>query len=344
MLDTLAQWETDQVLNQSDQNPAGFTAPARPAIRTLITDPWLVASGCPAGATHCNLDWTKAPFRLTAIVNRIDKRDLPDAQGNVADAGEGRFVFNAVDPNGTPLLFTLILEYELPARTSVDVFGWAYLWHSLSLFPFGSSGYNGTLQLITERFAGPNADPSRPNGSALNALRTNEVPLSPLGQDPTSNSTRLWEIRSFFIGSDGKMHLNTVAQTPALAFSGTPQLGDFLNANSASVLDGSYQVPHDWLDARAPTPSVFSWSAPNVTDPNVLHTFAIGTCSGCHRSETSTSFTHLGKRAAGQTVVVSNWLTTVEIPRRVADFKAVLDTDNLILAGNTAPFRIGRGH
>ena len=55
--------------------------------------------------------------------------------------------------------------------------GWANAWHALGALPFPSEEYNAALQAITERFAGRGAMPGRPNGSALNQLRTNEIDL-----------------------------------------------------------------------------------------------------------------------------------------------------------------------
>src|SRR5262249_22667447 len=134
----LQEWEAARTVN-------GFTVPPRP-IHDRVLDPWLNASG------GSSLDLTHAPFRLLAIVNRIDLRDL--SRGS---AGEGRFVFGVLDPaTQTPLQFTVILEYNLPATTVEDVVRWATDFHNLSNFPLGSAQYNAALQAITDRFAGPN--------------------------------------------------------------------------------------------------------------------------------------------------------------------------------------------
>ncbi|MFN0063913.1 MAG: hypothetical protein ACKVPX_15510 [Myxococcaceae bacterium] len=337
VLHLLAQWEQDQAIN-------GFVAPARPSIRKVVTDPWLVASGCVAGATTCQLDFTKAPFRLTAIVNRIDKRDGPDGRGRVTDAGEGRFVFNVVNATGAAQNFTVILEYALAADDTSDVLAWAYRWHFLGVVPFGPI-YNNLLQRLTDRFAGRSAAPWRLNGSALNAFRTNEVTLSPAGADMTNPpSTKLWEMRSFALRADGFLHQEAVAQTPALAFNGTPELGAWLNANAEAVLAGHHRVPAAWLDAASPTPFALTWTAPGVTDPAVLAKFATDTCSGCHRSETGAAFIHIGKRNPGEAPVLSTWLLDTEVPRRIEDFKNVLSVRDFLFSGDTRPFRFGRAH
>jgi hypothetical protein len=58
----LAKWETTQTVNT-------FPIPARAQITASIINPWLTASG-----NTGQLDLAKAPFRLLAIVNRVDLR------------------------------------------------------------------------------------------------------------------------------------------------------------------------------------------------------------------------------------------------------------------------------
>jgi hypothetical protein len=58
----------------------GHELSARSNIRSLVIDPWRQASNCATGKKYddiggsCNLNASKAPFRLAAIVNRIDLR------------------------------------------------------------------------------------------------------------------------------------------------------------------------------------------------------------------------------------------------------------------------------
>jgi hypothetical protein len=233
-------------------------------------------------------------------------------------------VFDLTDQAGNPQLFTVIFEFELPAKTANDVIAWANKWHTLGTLPFGPT-YNTALQKLTDAFSGPNVDPTRVNGSGLDALRTNEVVLAVPGSDPTNPpNQRLWEIRSHKLDPTGKkIVLGLVAQTPDLSFNGTTQLADLLNANQASVLAGTYQLVPSVLGASAPTPHDLVWAAPGVPDP-VVRAFAINTCNGCHRSETTTSFTHIGKRTLGQTAIVSTWLSTIDLPRRVDDLTTLL--------------------
>src|SRR6185436_18084163 len=107
----LHQWEINIVVN-------GFPVPKRPMIRPLVIDPWLVASGCPAGAPivgtgACPLDLQRAPFRLLAISNRVD---LECANYTGPGDGEARFVFGVLNATGNPLRAAVIFEYKPPPQ------------------------------------------------------------------------------------------------------------------------------------------------------------------------------------------------------------------------------------
>ena len=72
------------------QNINGWTVAQRATMQTQVIDPWVTASGGPGNP----LDMSKAPFRLLAIVNRVDLRqNLVYGSGS---AGEGRFVFGVM--------------------------------------------------------------------------------------------------------------------------------------------------------------------------------------------------------------------------------------------------------
>jgi len=133
----LMNWEFDQVVNF-------WQVPKRPSIKQLIIDPWDQASGGTG-----KLDLAKAPFRLLAIVNRIDLADNLVYGGG--SAGEGRFVFCAVDLNNNcaPLQFTVIFEYGIKKKTCGALKAWAQQWQDLSMHSIGSAAYNSALELIT---------------------------------------------------------------------------------------------------------------------------------------------------------------------------------------------------
>ena len=162
-LNWLHTWSTTQTINSD-------VVLARTSIQTLVINPWLTASG---GTT---LDMTKAPFRLLAIVARLDLRQNAGYSGGTS-AGEGRFIYNVLDGSGNPTSFMVIFEYGLDAADCVAVQNWADDWHGLGGHTFGPD-YNAALQTVTDRFATIGASPGKPNGSAINQVRSDEIALS----------------------------------------------------------------------------------------------------------------------------------------------------------------------
>jgi Concanavalin A-like lectin/glucanases superfamily len=283
-------WLSDQMVN-------GFTVAARPAMQTQVLNIW---PRTPTG----ELDLDRAPLRLQAIVNRVDLRDLSNGS-----AGEGRFVFAFDGQFGFPQQFTVILEYNLPAKTPQDVTDWANAWHSLSSHPFPSEEYNAALETLTRRFIGRGADPNGVNGSALHQLRTNEIALSDR-----------WELREFVLSpTTGFFDENTVRETPDLSFNNTPTLGTFINQNAGAieaVLPGSNgnSIP---LALPNGTPfragSVFNdlieWNAPGIANNDDRFHMSIDTCNGCHGPETGTTFLQITPRFPGSEATLSPFLT-----------------------------------
>jgi hypothetical protein len=340
----LKTWETDQ-----QPNPTVTAARARPAIRLLITEPWKTASGCadptsPETDASCLLDFTKAPLRLMAIVNRPDLRIIRD--DDTAIGGEGRFVFQVVgptlgvdaatnalrimDPAIKPQKFTVILEYSLPVSHRIETLIWAHRWHMLGLLPFGI-GFNAVLRTITHDFAGPDADRRRPNGNALNQVRTNEVALMG-ARFPTTGfvaAKQFWELREFRLTSAG-LAPHTVNLEPSRLFdvsratqvdgegTRTAELELFLGQHAAEVVAEEFRLPHalSGNSALVGTAPYGAWG--KRTNPNpptipsagitsdfvdvpveVRDSFAINTCAGCHRHETDTRhFMHITSVAA----------------------------------------------
>ena len=317
VLHWLRTWERDQIVN-------GQVIPARPLVRSLIIDPWRAASGCTGSDLSCVLDMSKAPFRLLAIVNRPDLRRLP-THSDPGMAGQGRFVFGVLGPNGERLPFTVIFEYRLPISYRTSILEWGERWHALSRYPFGP-GYNARLYSVTRGFTRRDAAPRQVNGSALLQIRTNEVPLSPV-------EPRLWEMREFVLSSrTGLLRPATVKQEVNASLNGTAMLGEWVAGNAEAILSGRHVVPNSWQGqpfqaARALVPSDFTWAVPGVTE-EVRHAFAQAACSGCHKSETGTNFLHVRTREPGNPSQLSAFLTQELSPTgpRVADFHALLNT------------------
>jgi hypothetical protein len=328
-LNWLMQWEADQMIN-------GQLSLARAAIRDLVISPWLAKSG------GNSLDLSVAPFKLLAIVNRIDLRSHDG--DSVDSGGEGRFVFGVLDTDGNPLPplagtapggFVIIFEYELLATDMNELRAWASEWHSLGNTRTGSRGYNARLERITRRFTDRNRAPNKPNGNALNQLRTNELALS-----------FPWELREFVISPDtGMLVQKTVALTPGtIEINGTELLRDLINDNEDAILDGSFALDPVWFgatslsgpfvvdafpnaDQRTFTVRPFfeefvnlPWSAAGIRSNDARHVFAVNTCNGCHNDETGTSFLQIGFPAEhnmpaslGSPAELAGFLTGIEV-------------------------------
>lgn len=269
-------WLAAQTINGQRIQP-------RPFLRPLVLDAW-------PRTMDGKLDLTRAPMQLLAIVNRFDLRDV--SRGT---AGEGRFVFAVLGPGGFPMEFTMIFEYDLPAANEAEILRWAQDWHALSALPFPSEEYNAALQALTDRFALRGVLPARPNGSALNAFRTNEIAL----EAP-------WQLREFTLDpATGRLRPDTIKLTPDLAFDGTPTLAEYINANEAAIVAEKHTVPLEFAGVPFLTGAVFNnlnaWFAPGVVNPEARHKFSLNTCNGCHSAqETNTFFLQIGPRFGGE--------------------------------------------
>ena len=291
--DWLKLWTVDQTVNS-------FNVPNRSSgITNLLLSKWK-RSG------NGELDLSQAPMRLLAIVNRIDLRQNTFYGGG--SAGEGRFVFGVLDPSncsGVPQ-FTVILEYGVPKSGCLAIHAWGQQWHALGSVVLGTPAFNSALQALTDVFAGPNANPAKPNGSALDQLRTDEVALA-----------FPWELREFHLDATSHEFLEaTVKQTPELSFNGSASVTNFVNANQAAILAGNYVVPDDFpagtpfLGANAPNgpPTIF-WNGNALAASNdARQQFSLGTCNGCHGFETNTPFLQIHPRAAGATAGLAQFL------------------------------------
>jgi Concanavalin A-like lectin/glucanases superfamily len=314
-------WLTNQSIN-------GHTVAARTQMQDLVLDFW------PRNPDN-TLDLTQSPLRLLAIVNRMDLRNL--AAGS---AGEGRFVFGVLGPGGFPMEFTVILEYLLPASTEADVLDWASSWHALGQLPFPSEQYNAALQAITTRFAGRNAAPGRPNGSALSQLRTNEIALD-----------FPWELREFAVSqATGQLAPATVKLTPDLSFDQTPTLADFVNANEAAILTETHTVPEVFAGAPflggSSLNNLTAWRAPGIANNDARQRFSLNTCNGCHGvEETGTVFLHVFPREPGNEAALSGFLSGTTVPDPVSGEprtfndlgRRKVDLQGLVCAGPPAP-------
>ncbi len=326
----LRQWERDYALN-------GYTAAARPKIRELVIEPWLRASG------GRRLDLDRAPFKLLAIVNRMDLRQHEGA--SVSTAGEGRFVFGVLGPDGKPLPpiagtapggFVVIFEYELVARDMAGLRDWTRLWMDLGRQRLGTAEYNRALEGITRRFTDAGRAPGKVNGNALNQIRTNEISLG-----------LPWELREFTLdAAAGLLAPHTVALSPDMAsLNGTEALASLINDHEAEILAGTFDFPEEMAAATSPSgpfqlsdfpdaedrtftvvpffpPFVdLPWSADGIRNNDARQAFALNTCGGCHRVETGADFVQVGFPAdhrlpasLGKPASLAGFLTGTTVP------------------------------
>lgn len=185
-----------------------------------------------------------APFKLMAIVNRLDLRsNISYSNGNIPNAGETRFIFTLINPvTGMPPVhdningptfncnasgaidwvgMNVILEYGNPFTTECEMKLFAQQWYDLSaLTPGQASGFNDQLEMITNQVTNANAGGTKNfNRSAINQIRTNEKILSSLfvpsgGASCSIWSDPNWELRQFELGDDGYLEQVVLTNTP----------------------------------------------------------------------------------------------------------------------------------
>lgn len=302
VLTWLQSWNTDIPLN-------GDVANARN--NDLLISNWKqrsLAHGIPADS----LDMAEAPFKLLAIVNRVDLRNNVGYGGG--NAGEGRFVFAVMNSNtnnvlNTPLSFTVIFEYGVNISGCKAVQQWGEKWYNLHTMSPGDAAYNSALQNLTDQFVNAGTNPGKPNGCSLNQIRTDEIAIG----NP-------WELREFNIDATSSLlKLVTVKKNPrnstGNSLNNSALLADFINANCAAILANNYDIPETFsgqplLGARSLN-NRDVWNASiSCTDPaTTRRIFSLNTCDACHGGETQTFFTHVNVASFGSQATLSGFLT-----------------------------------
>jgi hypothetical protein len=262
----------------SEPEPAGYDPAGR------VSPP--VSEGSPqaedAGGGHTSPtdvlpSWQHAPFRLMAVVNRVDLASDACASGG----GELRYVYAAIDPVTLEALdLTLILEIPYPATRTAGQ--WAQAWKDLSALRSGEPFAAGLAELTREIRA--EGDPLRVR------LRSNEVALS----DPADP---VWEMREFHVRISGSAL--ELAQAP-LELTPRPDVDPAVL--SAYVLDHADEIERsgarlpEALQAGAASIDApdFSWPVLGVSERS-RRAFSLQTCNGCHGGDTaSLPFRHIG--------------------------------------------------
>jgi hypothetical protein len=301
-------------------------ATASGVVATLVTDPVTgVRSVNLTGPLKLNI----APYRLLAIVNRIDLGTTTaggggtygSVTGSPVTAGELRFIFGVVQPNpwggGNDAtcgkkLFTTIFEYGVPGTGCNAVVSWAQQWSQLQTFPGFTAAYLAQLQSMTESVVLHGKAPTKGNQNAIDQIRTNEIALG--GQ---------WELREFTLTNEqpaanidppanGELRTHTVAQTPDDAlFSPTGAnvtINNFVNGPVTAGLklpvvlpnqcDSSYTVPYSFGGvavrgghALVAPPDFWLANAAPATPNGICarHQLSLNTCQGCHHNDSGTN-------------------------------------------------------
>lgn len=240
--DWLLNWMSNQTVN-------GFTISQRPAIQAFFPG-W-------NGTQSSTLNIDKLPFRLLAIVNRMDLAGK-SAYGEPPSSGETRFIFGLVDSSNNGCVarpMTVILEYGNTTGSScAQIKTQATSWQALDSQAFGAS-FNTALQALTDQVTTRNAAPAKSNGSAISQIRTNDYAF-------TSSVTE-WQLREFKLSSNPdtsssiKYILTSapLAQTPDwTSMNNTANLSNYLSSNSyvpprpinqdpTGILCNNYSVP-----------------------------------------------------------------------------------------------------
>ena len=323
---------------KTTQNVGRGITEARPGVSSLL-DP---TSGLWKRLPNGKLDMAKAPFRLLAVVNRMDLFGTADTKPN----GEGRLVYGLFSPgstdgdpakgNGQPL--TVIFEFNLPTTHSLRA--WAQLWHNFKNQPFGvtstgqgSASFNKLLfQGVVNEFVAP---------QNLSQVRTNEIFFG----NP-------WQLREFNLVS-GSLTPVTTKQSPEPTLNDSPELISWVKANKNDILSNTHVIPSSLLGGRAnedfPSfcqgpgctgPDTFGhtrWlidtAAANGIDESVRFALANQTCNGCHNSDTgpnqSTQFFYqiaptlsvIGTDGANR---LSDFIKNQELPNRAKVLSGLL--------------------
>lgn len=188
VLDWLVHWVHGQKRHEKKSMFDGQSAerPSRPELVTKLVRPWQEADGYdPKSGKPWRPKLKNAPFRLLAIVNRIDRaaplngadigkgpsseRGYFGISGHRIDrgGGEARLVFGVTDQEGNPLQpgTTVIFEYGLDVQEKHShLQDWAEAWHGLGRHQQFDQHYLTELTKVTRAFTDLRslAPPERP--------------------------------------------------------------------------------------------------------------------------------------------------------------------------------------
>lgn len=365
----LKNWVKTFMVGGTAKNGQPVAGREKKRVLNFMITPWLNATGI--GTTGINGDnwesyWNasdgeallqNAPFKLTAIVNRIDLRQntgyMTVGSGKF-NAGETRFIFTLINTQGKPPVhddqglgysaldwegMNIIFEYGNVQGDLCALKQFGEQWQHLSTLALGSTQFNDALEAITNTVTTAGAAPSKPNGSAINQIRTNErvfAYIPELHLPPWREWDKgFWELRQYELNASGQLVLAPVTNTPTLesntpanvdpnSVASAPQasldLLDWMNLSALRRLQvsrgthkfpdamlagsaiGNYQYAHYWdmpWDYNTPHWNGSSLNGNNPTEKQMRQQVSLNTCQGCHTGETKTIFTHVIPREYG---------------------------------------------
>lgn len=287
-----------------------------------------------------------APFRLMSIVNRLDLRGNTFYNQTITNAGETRFIFTLVDPftgdiplqndndfNTLNLIdwkgFNVIFEYGNVQNNLCDIQNFALQWYNLSSLTLGTTQYNDALEQITNTVTAANAAPNKPNGSAINRIRTNEKIFDDNGI-PKSNArwdAMNWQLRQMEINNNTKLfELANVTNVPLQDIPNMDDYNDAYNVDRGGgasnllinwafsspvikqrIINGNFNIPDNLLSPIATITKevvdIYGFDYTQVPGYNINNQslevkqienqLSLNTCQGCHAGNTDIDFTHV---------------------------------------------------
>lgn len=282
----LASWQTTSTSAFDGNLPLDVRA----SVKTEIACPWLratPANGCDEACEMCEsqtYDLAKAPFRLLAIVNRLDLAET--TTGCDTTAAEGRFVFVATR-DGVVLPFSIIFEYGVAGAKAGEPSAWR------ALSSLQGNEYGNALEGLTRSFT----DPTMGRPPALKQLRTNEG-LGPNGA---------FELRQFALRNNALVP-TALTNTALDSMNGTSTLTKHVSDHAAQIFAGDNAITSVQRTAVSTLPRAdFRWTDPASRTSREMDLFGLSTCNGCHgghRGDTTIlPFMHIGVDKSGRTVL-----------------------------------------
>lgn len=311
-------WKVDQALGESGVYP----------IQKRTENFEILAKRWP-GLKEGRADPAKAPFRLEAIVNRIDLRDnlifAPRDPSGGINLGELRFIFTLNPATHDESQFSMILEYGVTTPSLSGARDYARRWVELSSIPIDSEHYREKLESLTESVVRAGLGHHRPNRSALLQLRTHEA----------IHGVNRWQFRQWSIDAVTH-HLvpSILPQTPSQQLHSSDALREYIAAEAADIARNVYELPEYFYPFQIPFRAAFDISLPGgdtfwrpapgrpggANFPDAAHILSLNTCSGCHGGEcriprNADLFNHVQHRKRETASELSTFLTgTGEIP------------------------------